>query len=107
MSERKGNLLKKKGMKKIKSKDAVGIYMLKCIECVSVVLRMISRGLEESSLVSLIFYGHLDMHVVRLRTGLERRTSLNTLKPSIAVVFFLCTQVMVLTHPRWRVNTSR
>lgn len=61
--------------------------------------------LEEPSLVCLLFYRHLDVHMVRLYTGLERRARLETLKPFIAIVFLVCTDVVVLTHPRRRVNT--
>ena len=63
--------------------------------------------LEESSFLCLLFYGYLDMHVLGLRVGLERRTRLDTLKPCISVVFLVRTQVMVLTHARWGVNTAR
>lgn len=63
--------------------------------------------LEESSLVCLLIYGHRDMHMLGLRTGLERRTRLDTLKPCVAVVFLVRTQVMILTHPRRRVNAAR
>lgn len=47
--------------------------------------------LKEPSLVGLLVYGHLDVCVIRLCTGLERRTCLETLKPCIAIVFLLCT----------------
>ena len=61
--------------------------------------------LEESSFVCLLVYIYLDMQVLGLRIGLERRTRLDTLKPCIAVVFLVCTQVVVLTHPGRRINT--
>jgi len=63
--------------------------------------------LEESSFLCLLFYGYLNMHVLGLRIGFERRARLDTPKPCVAVVFLVCTQVMVLTHPRRRVNTER
>jgi len=63
--------------------------------------------LEEPSLVCLLVYSHLDMHVFGPYTGTECRARLDTLKPCVAVIFLFRTQVVVLTHPRRRVDTAR
>jgi hypothetical protein len=106
--------LSKREERKKKQKDAMGEYIyikVYRMRCVSVGINDDTGPspmlLEESSFVCLLFYGYCDMRVLGLRIGLERRTRLDTLEPCVAVVFLVCTQVMILTHPRRRVNTAR
>ena len=61
--------------------------------------------LEESSFVCLLFYGHIDVRMVHLRP--RRRARVDALEPSITLILLLCTQIMILTCPRRRVNTVR